>query len=243
VPPSILRWFQGVVYESKLLAWPSPISQRLGNHVVPHTGLRVVGFTKLQRSHTAAARHLACPTPEGLLQPSLPAPDRSEDRSVMTTGTFVSFLTGLSPAALSALWAAHETNPKQFLRSLFKCNGFAQSGWFFAGKTNPKLPAPLARTPGFLRRPCNGPRLCPARCGISRSASGPQAGLNISDAVIPAKLLRLVCDPAAVRARVQQRSAAESATPLSCGRRFSEGRGACGRAKAPSPLALCRRSP
>src|SRR5215204_3154210 len=29
----------------------------------------------------------------------------------MTTGTFVSFLTGLSPAALSALWAAHQTKP------------------------------------------------------------------------------------------------------------------------------------
>src|SRR5215218_892087 len=25
VPPSILRWFQGVAYESKLPAWPSPI--------------------------------------------------------------------------------------------------------------------------------------------------------------------------------------------------------------------------
>src|SRR5829696_4341451 len=46
-----------------------------------------------------------------LLQPSLPAPDRSKGRSVITTGTFVSFLTGLSPAALSALWAAHQTKP------------------------------------------------------------------------------------------------------------------------------------
>src|SRR5215210_5059503 len=46
-----------------------------------------------------------------LLQPSLPTPDRSKGRSVMTTGTFVSFLTGLSPAALSALWAAHQTKP------------------------------------------------------------------------------------------------------------------------------------
>jgi len=36
----------------------------------------------------------------------------------------------------------YETNPKQFLRILFKGNGFAQSGWFFAGKTNPKLPGP-----------------------------------------------------------------------------------------------------
>jgi hypothetical protein len=46
--------------------------------------------------------------------------------------------------------------------------------------------------------PCNGPRLCPARRRISRSASDSQAGLNIPDAVIPAKLRRLVCDTAAV---------------------------------------------
>ena len=30
-----------------------------------------------------------------------------ERKSVMTTGTLVSLLTGLSPAALLALWAAH----------------------------------------------------------------------------------------------------------------------------------------
>ena len=47
----------------------------------------------------------------------------------------------------------------------------------------------------------HGARLCPARRRISRSASSPQAMLSISDAVMPAKLLRLVCDPAAIRAR------------------------------------------
>ena len=31
----------------------------------PHTGLRVVYITKLQRSHTATARHLARPAPDG----------------------------------------------------------------------------------------------------------------------------------------------------------------------------------
>src|SRR5215204_5743853 len=61
------------------------------------------------------------PLRTGLLQPSLPAPDRSKGRSVMTTGTFVSFLTGLSPAALSALWAAHQTNPS--LDAQFKVSG------------------------------------------------------------------------------------------------------------------------
>ena len=56
------------------------------------------------------------PLRTGLLQPSLPAPDHSKDRSVMTTGTFVSFLTGLSPAALAALWAAHQIKPNQTTR-------------------------------------------------------------------------------------------------------------------------------
>jgi len=59
----------------------------------------------------------------------------------------------------------------------------------------------------------HGAWLCPARRGISRSALDPQAVLSISDTPIPAKLLRLVCDTAAVRARVQQRSAAGSAAP------------------------------
>jgi len=85
------------------------------------------------------------------------------------------------------------------------------------------------------RRNCaehHGLRLCPARRGISRSASGSQGVLGISEAVIPAKLLRLVCDTAAVRARLHQRSA----TPLSCGRRCARARGSRVRAKAPSPL-------
>ena len=80
------------------------------------------------------------------------------------------------------------------------------------------------------RRNCaggHGARLYPARRGISRSASGLQAGLSIFDAVIPAKLLRLVCDTAAVRAR--------GVTPLSCGRWSSKVRGSRVRAKAPSP--------
>jgi hypothetical protein len=77
-----------------------------------------------------------------------------------------------------------------------------------------KAPSPLAlcRRSPRRGRTCrarwdcagrHGARLCPARRGISRSASGPQAGLSISDAVIPAKLLRLVCDTAAVRVRIQ----------------------------------------
>ena len=40
----------------------------------PHTGLRVGDFTKLQRSHTAAARHLACPAPDGTFTTELACP-------------------------------------------------------------------------------------------------------------------------------------------------------------------------
>jgi hypothetical protein len=40
VPPSLLRWLQGVAHESKPLAWPSPIEQGLGNHIV-HTPVYV----------------------------------------------------------------------------------------------------------------------------------------------------------------------------------------------------------
>jgi len=34
----------------------------------------------------------------------------------------------------------YETNPKQFLRILFKCNGFAQFCWFFCLQNQPKTP-------------------------------------------------------------------------------------------------------
>ena len=44
-----------------------------------------------------------------------------------------------------------------------------------------------------------GPRLCPARRGISRSASARHAVMNIPNAVSPANPLRLVFDTAAVR--------------------------------------------
>jgi hypothetical protein len=40
----------------------------------PHTGLRVVDFTKLQRSHTAAARHLVRPAPDGTFTTELACP-------------------------------------------------------------------------------------------------------------------------------------------------------------------------
>jgi len=64
VPPSVLRWFRGPPTNPGPSAWPSPFYQRLGNHSSTH---RSTGgtFTKLQRSLNAAARHFACPTPDG----------------------------------------------------------------------------------------------------------------------------------------------------------------------------------
>jgi hypothetical protein len=47
----------------------------------------------------------------------------------------------------------YETNPKQFLRIVFKCSGFAQFGRFFAGEKKPKLPATCQKetSPGSFR--------------------------------------------------------------------------------------------
>jgi hypothetical protein len=76
----------------------------------PHTGLRVVISRSCNVHIPLRPVILLAPLRTGLLRPSLPAPDRSKGRSVITTGTFVSFLTGLAPAALPALWAAHQGN-------------------------------------------------------------------------------------------------------------------------------------
>jgi len=64
VPPSLLRWFRGPPTNPGPSAGPSPFYQRLGNHSSTH---RSTGgtFTKLHRSLDVAARHFACPTPDG----------------------------------------------------------------------------------------------------------------------------------------------------------------------------------
>ena len=62
---------------------PTNLNSRLGlrpfgrgsaTMLYPHTGPRVVGLTKLQRSHHAAARHLACPAPDGAFTTELACP-------------------------------------------------------------------------------------------------------------------------------------------------------------------------
>jgi len=74
--------------------------------IPPPTGLRVVPLRSCNvRLMLRPAISLA-PLRMGRLRPSLPVSDRSKHRSVMTTRAFVSPLTGLSPAALAALWAA-----------------------------------------------------------------------------------------------------------------------------------------
>jgi hypothetical protein len=92
-------------------AWPSPIWKRFGNHVCPHTRLRVVVVTKLQHSLYAAARHLASPALDGTFTAELAQTRSLQPASAMTTRAFVSPVTGLSPAALSALWAALQIQP------------------------------------------------------------------------------------------------------------------------------------
>jgi hypothetical protein len=69
----------------------------------------------------------------------LPALDRSQGRSAITTGTFVSFLTGLAPAALPALWAAHQgklrwikVKNKTFVPAWQKNAQFSSGGLFSA---------------------------------------------------------------------------------------------------------------
>jgi len=49
VPSSLLRRLQRADRRACALTWPSPILQGFGNRKVPHTGLRVAAFTKLQR--------------------------------------------------------------------------------------------------------------------------------------------------------------------------------------------------
>jgi hypothetical protein len=86
----------------------------------PHTGLQ----RRISRSCNVhlmlRPASLLAPLRTGRLRPSLPALDRSRRRSVMTTGTFVSSLTGLAPAALTALWAALRVNPNAFREFMFK---------------------------------------------------------------------------------------------------------------------------
>src|SRR5215204_1356536 len=51
-----------------------PFGRGSATMLYPHTGPRVVAFTKLQRSLNAAARHLACPAPDGAFTTELACP-------------------------------------------------------------------------------------------------------------------------------------------------------------------------
>jgi hypothetical protein len=85
VPPSLLRWLQDASHERAPLAWPSPILSGLGNHCLPHTGLRAGLLTKRQHSLNAAARNLASPAPGGTFTTELACGRSRFHRSVITT--------------------------------------------------------------------------------------------------------------------------------------------------------------
>jgi hypothetical protein len=108
VPPSLLRWLQG---SPKTPGLAFAHLEEARQPYDPPTGLRVADLTKLQRSLNAAARQLACPAPDGTFTTELACVESLRRKSVMTTGTFISSLTGLAPAALAALWAALQVNP------------------------------------------------------------------------------------------------------------------------------------
>ena len=61
VPPSLLRWLQDADRRACAPDWAFTHPVGVRQPLAPHTGLRVVCFTKLQRSLNAAARNLACP--------------------------------------------------------------------------------------------------------------------------------------------------------------------------------------
>ena len=110
VPPSLPRWFRGTPTNPSLgLAFAK--SEEARQPYDPHTGSRVADLTRLQRSLNAAARQLACPAPDRTFTTELACAKSPRRKSVITTGTFVSSLTGLSPAALAALWAALRPDP------------------------------------------------------------------------------------------------------------------------------------
>src|SRR5207249_11651882 len=95
-----------------------PIGRGSATIFVPHTRLRVAVLTKLQHSLYAAARHLAGPALDGTFTAKLAWARSLWNMLAITTWTFVSSMTGLSPAALSALWAAHLFKPIQTYSNL-----------------------------------------------------------------------------------------------------------------------------
>ncbi len=112
VPRSLLRWLQEPLTNPN--SWPSlhPFGRGSATIISAHQ-ITCGGLTKLQPSLHAAARSLASPALDGTSTAELAWVRSLSPTSAMTTGTFVSFLTGLTPAALAALWAAHQIKPNQ----------------------------------------------------------------------------------------------------------------------------------
>ena len=153
----------------------------------------------------------------------------------------------------------YETNPKQFVRILFQYNGFAHFWRFLNPQKEPKNPgfpgpdAWISSSAPAMDRGC-------VRRGAG-SAAAPRrfrAGDGLQKLAAPARVRKrrrrwrsggAVQDAngfagrIAIARAVMDCGGKRSATPLSCGRWPAKACGSCARAKAPSPLALWRRSP
>ena len=111
VPSSLFRWFQGALTKPPLgLAFANTeVARQPYVFRTPDCVRRMLRNCNVRFMLRPAS--LFAPLRTGRLLPSLPPLDRSNRKSVMTTGTFASSLTGLSPAALATLWAALRAHP------------------------------------------------------------------------------------------------------------------------------------
>ena len=85
--------------------------------------------------------------------PPSPRSDQLANRSTLTPQKLEASAVGAGTPGPALNHENYETNPKQFLRSLFKCNGFARFWWFFGRRNEPQTagsPGPDARISGFI---------------------------------------------------------------------------------------------
>ena len=112
VLPPLLQWFWCLrLTMSSTPTWPSPSSEWLGNHVAVGTEISTDCFMKLQRSLNAAARRARLPCfGQDFYNRACMVTGRPAAMSVMTRWFIAVPIAGLSPAALTALWAAAKGN-------------------------------------------------------------------------------------------------------------------------------------
>ena len=143
VPSSLFRWFQGALTKPPLgLAFANTeVARQPYVFRTPDCVRRMLRNCNVRFMLRPAS--LFAPLRTGRLLPSLPPLDRSNRKSVMTTGTFASSLTGLSPAALATLWAALRVYPWPpcFMTSgLSKPNRSCREGGYPASLQDAQIP-------------------------------------------------------------------------------------------------------